>query len=79
MKNKGWMKGSAVQTITGGSKSHREQNTMARIILMTDYLQSNMDHYLRIKQILDDRNAEFLFDYMEWVPKSVYDNNEDKN
>ncbi len=79
MKNKGWMKGSGVQTITGGSKTHRQQNTMARIILMTDYLQSNMDHYLRIKQIMDDRNAEFLFDYMEWVPKSVYDNNEDKN
>ncbi|MBO7110875.1 MAG: fasciclin domain-containing protein [Bacteroidaceae bacterium] len=79
MKNRGWMKGSAVQTVTGGSKTHRQQNTMARIILMTDYLQSNMDHYLRVKQILDDRNAEFLFDYMEWVPKSVYDGNEDKN
>ncbi|MBR4810722.1 MAG: hypothetical protein IKX55_08285 [Bacteroidaceae bacterium] len=79
MKNRGWMKGSAVQTITGGSKTHRQQDTMARIILMTDYLKSNMDHYLRIKQILDDRNAEFLFDFMEWVPKSVYDNNEDMN
>lgn len=79
MKNRGWMKGSAVQTVTGGSKTHRQQNTMARIIVMTEYLTSNMDHYIRIKQIMDDRNAEFLFDFMEWVPKSVYDNNEDKN
>lgn len=81
MKNRGWMKGSKVQTTTQAQswKVHRDQNTMGRLILMTDYLNCNMDYYIRIKQLLDDRSAEFLFDYMEWVPKSVYDNNEDKN
>ena len=79
MKNRGWLKGSAVQTINDGSTPHRDINTMGRLILMTDYITSNMDYYIRIKQILDSKNAEMLFDFIEWVPKTVYDNNEDKN
>lgn len=82
MKNRGWMKGSIAQTTPQTSSSwntHREVNTMGRLILMTDYIKSNMVYYIRIKQLLDDKDAEFLFDFIEWVPKSVYDNNEDKN
>lgn len=82
MKNRGWMKGSIGQTTPQTSsswKTHREVNTMGRLTLMTDYVKSNMDYYIRIKQILDDKEAEFLFDFIEWVPKSVYDNNEDRN
>ena len=79
MKNRGWMKGSCVQTINDGETPHRDINTMGRLTLMTDYIQSNMDYYIRIKQILDSRDGEFLFDFIEWVPKSVYDNNEDRN
>ena len=82
MKNRGWMKGSIAQTIPQtkyGGTVHRDVQSMGRLILMTDYLNSNMDYYIRVKQLLDDRKAEFLFDFMEWVPKSVYDNNEDKN
>lgn len=78
MKNRGWMKGSKVNT-TSDDKLHRDVDTMGRIILMNDYLKSNMDYYIRIKQLLEDTKAEFLFDYMEWVPKSVYDNDEDMN
>ena len=78
MKNRGWMKGSIVQTTNGGTP-HRDVNTMGRLTLMTDYIQSNMDYYIRIKQILDSKDGEFLFDFIEWVPKSVYDNNEDRN
>jgi len=73
------MKGSCVQTINDGETPHRDINTMGRLTLMTDYIQSNMDYYIRIKQILDSRDGEFLFDFIEWVPKSVYDNNEDRN
>lgn len=78
MKNRGWMKGSIAQTTYDG-KAHRDVSSMCRIILMTEYLKSSMDHYIRIKQILDNKNGEFLFDFIEWVPKSVYDNKEDKN
>lgn len=79
MKNRGWMKGSAVQTINDASTPHRDINTMGRLLLMTDYIKSNMDYYIRIKQILDSKDGEFLFDFIEWVPKTVYDNNEDRN
>ena len=40
---------------------------------------SNVDYYIRFKQLLDDKKAEFLFDYIELVPKSIYDYNEDKH
>ncbi len=46
---------------------------------MTEYMRANNDYYLRIKQVLqDDESAQFLFDYLELVPKVVYDNTEDK-
>ena len=58
---------------------HRNIQTMARQILATQYMTTNTDYYLRIKQILDNNKAQFLFDYMELVPKSVYDMDEDKH
>ena len=39
----------------------------------------NTDYYIRFKQLLDNNKAEFLFDYIELVPKSVFDNAEDKH
>lgn len=78
MKNRGWMKGSDAQLTVNGDK-HRDINTMGRKILATEYMTSNTDYYIRIKQILDDNKAEFLFDYIELVPKSVYDMTEDKH
>ena len=32
-----------------------------------------------MKLVLDNPEAEMNFDYMEWVPKSIYDNGEDKH
>jgi hypothetical protein len=79
MKNLGWMKGPDSQ-MTSDGKSHRDVKHMARRILMTNYLRANTHYYLRIKQILQGvDSAEFLFDYIEFVPKKVYDNNEDKH
>lgn len=78
MKNRGWLKGSIAQK-TSDDKLHRDVQSMGRIILTTDYFKSDMDYYIRIKQILENNAAQFLFDYIEWVPKSVYDNQEDKN
>ena len=79
MKNLGWMKGPDSQKTSDG-QIHRDVKHMARRILMTDYLRANTNYYLRIKQILQGvDSAEFLFDYIELVPKSVFDNNEDKH
>ena len=78
MKNRGWMKGSVSQQTVNGD-AHRTINTMGRLILATEYLTSNTVYYLRIKQLLDSSKAEFLFDYIELVPKTVYDFGEDRN
>ena len=77
MKNRGWMKGSIAQQTVNGDP-HRDINTMGRLILTTEYMYSNKVYYLRIKQLLDNSKAEFLFDYIELVPKTVYDFGEDK-
>ena len=81
MKNRGWMKGPDSQTVAGSNKgqTHREQNHMGRRIISTEYMYANMEYYLRFKQLLDKNDAQFCFDYMEFVPKSVYDNYEDKH
>ena len=78
MKNRGWMKGSIAQQTVNGDP-HRDINTMGRLILTTEYMYSNKVYYLRIKQLLDNSKAEFLFDYIELVPKTVYDYGEDRN
>jgi len=78
MKNRGWMKGSDAQK-TATNIIHRNVDTMGRLILATEYMTSNTDYYIRFKQLLADSKAEFLFDYIELVPKSVYDLDEDKH
>ena len=79
MKNRNWMKGSDAQQTAGTPKTHRNVDTMGRLILATEYMTSNTDYYIRFKQLLSDNKAEFLFDYIELVPKSVYDIDEDKH
>ena len=79
MKNRGWMKGADSQRTNDKKTTHRNVDTMGRLILSTDYMYNGMDYYLRIKQLLDDDKAEYLFDYLEYVPKEVYDFGEDKH
>ena len=79
MKNRGWMKGSDSQRTNDKKTTHRNVDTMGRLILSTDYMYNGMDYYLRIKQLLDDDDAQYLFDYLEFVPKEVYDFGEDKH
>ena len=78
MKNRSWMKGPDSQT-TCNAETHRSQDHMGRLILSTEYMYANMDYYLRFKQLLDKPDAQYCFDYIELVPKSVYDNYEDKH
>ena len=75
MHNRGYMKGP--DSHTNGSDAFRTLGTMARRIITTDYFYADQDYYLRMKLVLDNPKAEMNFDYMEWCPKSVYDNLED--
>ncbi|MBO4268471.1 MAG: fasciclin domain-containing protein [Bacteroidaceae bacterium] len=77
MHNRGYMK--APDSHTNGTDAFRTLNTMARRIVTTDYFYAEKDYYLRMKLVLDNPKAEMNFDYMEWCPKSIYDNNEDKH
>ena len=81
MKNHGWLKGPNTQMTTSSSgKNHRQQDTMGRRILNTGLMYSSMDYYLRLKQVLQGNDdSQFLFDYIEYVPKRVYDYDEDRN
>jgi len=43
-----------------------------RRILTTKYLDANKTYHLRFRQVLDDPNRYWSFDYIELCPKSVY-------
>ena len=73
MRNQGYMKGP-------GSYTHPHRETTMRNngykqclrrILTTKYFEEGHDYYIRLRQVLDN-NAEMSLDYIEIVPKSVY-------
>ena len=53
----------------------RTESWLFRRILVTKYL-TQEPHTLRFRNVIDDLDAEFMFDYIEIVPKSVYDSEE---
>ena len=86
--NNGWMKGplsygsSATNGSGEGYTPMRNTNNQLRRVYTTFYTDGKSDHYMHIKQVMDSETAEFAFDYIELVPRSVYDNEyyiEDKN
>lgn len=78
MHNRGYMKGPDSHIAHDGL-SMRETSSQARRIITTDYFYAEQDYYLRMKLVLDNPKAEMNFDYMEWCPKSIYDNGEDRH
>ena len=73
MRNRGYMKGpDSIIRYTNTNNVFRNQPQTFRRILTTQYLSDDEDHYLRIKQVMDNDKAEFAFDYIEICPKSVY-------
>ncbi|MBO4500123.1 MAG: fasciclin domain-containing protein [Bacteroidaceae bacterium] len=79
MRNRGYMKAPASYRPSGGDV-FRDLNSMLRRILTTQYMYAEGDYYLRVRQLLDNDNAEMVYDYLELVPKDVYasDEGEDK-
>lgn len=71
LRNQGFMK-SYDSFLTPGSDSPRDLNNNLRRILVTQYFEPEHDYYIRLRQVLDN-NAEMSLDYIEIVPKSVYD------
>ncbi|MGX8689621.1 MAG: fasciclin domain-containing protein [Bacteroidaceae bacterium] len=79
MRNRGYMKGPDSHWTSDKAERFRDYNLIARRIITTDYFYSDRDYWLRMKLVLDNSKAEMNFDYMEWCPKNIYDNREDKH
>lgn len=78
---RGYMKGPASALVSGGSKTLRQAENAARIILGTFTLGEG-DHWIRFKNTEESTSTEFMHNYLELVPKSILSDPskpEDKN
>ena len=72
MHNRGYMKGMDSYRSGGADHPLRGNNWNLRRILATKYLDNNKPYYLRFRQVLDDSDRYWSFDYIELCPKSIY-------
>lgn len=79
LKNKGYYRGCEGgwhdQSVHGGTKSiWADQSNTYRKVLCTVHLYPDKDHFLRIRSVSTKQgnDNEFMLDYLELVPKSVY-------
>ncbi|MBR2153531.1 MAG: fasciclin domain-containing protein [Bacteroidaceae bacterium] len=77
MRNMGFMKGPKYVQVSGGTARDSQNNL--RKIIYTGQLEAGKTYYIRFKSVLSSTSTEFFFDYLEFVPKSVYagESNED--
>ncbi len=75
LKNKGYYRGPAGGYFSTGLSEFETQATVARRVLCQVYIDNTKDHYLRIRCASKSKtgnNNEFMMDFLELVPKSVY-------
>ena len=70
--NRGFMKGMDSYRSGGADHPLRGNNWNLRRILTTKYLDPKNTYYLRFRQVLDDPDRYWSFDYIELCPKSIY-------
>lgn len=71
----GVLKGPKIYSFTpGGSNFARDSENTLRRIVWRGQLKAGETYYLKIKNVLEDYSKQFYLDYIEWCPKSVYDN-----
>ena len=72
MHNKGYMKAMDSYRPWDAEGPLRNNNWNLRRVLTTKYLDSNETYHLRFRQVLDDSERYWSFDYIELGPKRVY-------
>ena len=79
LKDKGYYRGPAsVYRLSGSTHySFVNQPETFRIVLCTVHITPGEYHTLRLKNALNDGSTEFMLDYLEIVPKSVYGTTDD--
>lgn len=78
LRTKGWMKGpryfSSELSFEDGPACAYNYPSICRKILTTEDLEPNKTYYLRFKSALEDPETEMMLDYIELVPKEIYNN-----
>ncbi|MCQ2212716.1 MAG: fasciclin domain-containing protein [Bacteroidaceae bacterium] len=70
MRNLGFMKGAKYIQVVGGTGRDSQDNL--RKIIYTGQFEAGQTYYIRFKSVLTSSSTEFFYDYLEFVPKSVY-------
>lgn len=70
MRNLGFMKGPKYLYTSAGNG--RTRYLTLRKIIYTGNLEAGKTYYIRFKSVLNSRTDEFFYDYLEFVPKSIY-------
>ncbi len=85
MRNHGYMKAPKIFTVTNGNGGGDDGNVRKvsgngyasmRVILTTQYLEAGKSYYLRFKSALDKSDSQFFSDYLEFVPRNIYNGTE---
>lgn len=71
MRNNGYMKGPKYFCPASNVAGRDCQNCLRRVIF-TGQLNAGETYYIRFKSVLNSTQTEFFYDYLELVPKSIY-------
>jgi hypothetical protein len=58
----------------GQTQSLRHRSATLRRIILREEMKADQVYYIQFKSVLEDKETEFFFDYIEFCPKEVYDN-----
>lgn len=78
MRNHGYMKSPKYFTLTDGKGDTDGRNSLIgayspiRRIITTTYMKPGVTYYIRFKSALNKSDAQFFSDYLEFVPREVY-------
>lgn len=75
MRSNGYMKGPNCFHV--GEQTGREQSVVLRRIVLRKEMKADETYYIQFKSVLEDQDTEFFLDYIEFCPKTVYDNQEE--
>ncbi|MCQ2067631.1 MAG: fasciclin domain-containing protein [Bacteroidaceae bacterium] len=76
MRNRGYMK---AMDSYGTSSALRADKNCYRKIIANEYMRASTDYWIRIRQVYSGGTGVNPFSFIEVVPKSVYENNEDRH
>ena len=78
MRNRGYMKAMDSYYSNNGDNPLRHDANCYRKIICNEYLEANTDYYIRMRQVWEE-DGVLPFSFIEIVPKSIYEGNEDKH